>query len=235
MNKVALIIEDDRDLAELVRTHVEHMGYQLDHVIDGKEGLERALSREYAFVILDYMLPSLGGVEICKGIRDQKKDLPIIMLTTKSDELSKVLLLELGADDYVTKPFSVLELTARIKAVLRRSDRSIESSAGEARNLEYNGLEINFEKRTVSLDGAPIQFTTREFDLLAILASSPGRPFTRDELNQELYGHYVSGYEQSINVHINRIRAKLKRGEERSDFIFTIRGFGYRFAEIEQS
>jgi len=224
MREKALIIDDDFDLVELLKTHVEYIGFDVDVSYDGETGLEKALGGEYSFILLDYVLPGLEGVEVCKRIRAENSDMAIIMVTSKTDYLNKVLLLELGADDYITKPFNIMELKARIKAVLRRTAGQKRHLEQEREALSFKGLCIDFEKRKVMLHERVVEFTTREFDLLAILSSHPGKPFTREQLNEELYGYQVQGYERSINTHINRIRAKIEPKPEQPIFIHTVRG-----------
>lgn len=229
MKRKGLIIEDDRELAELVVLELGDIGFQVEMAHDGALGLEMALQNDYAFVVLDIMLPGLDGVEVCKAIREKNKSLPIVMLTAKTDDLSKILLLELGADDYMTKPFNPLELKARLKAVLRRAGNT--ESADNSETLSFKGLEINFLKRRVMLNGQVLEFTPREYDLLFLLASEPGRPFSRAELNERVYGMQVSGYEKSVTSHINRIRQKIEPNIEQPTFIRTVRGIGYCFVD----
>lgn len=234
MREKALIIEDDHDLVELLKTHIEYLGYDVEFSYNGEDGLEKALNGDYTFVLLDYMLPGLEGVEVCRRLRAENSRVAIIMLTSKTDDLNKVLLLELGADDYITKPFNLMELKARIKAVVRRTAAPGGAFEEEqSKPLSFKGLQIDFEKRKVTLHGQTIELTTREFDLLALLAAHPGKPFTREQLNEGLYGYPVQGYERSINTHINRIRAKIEANPEEPMYVHTLRGVGYSFADLE--
>lgn len=231
-SKLGLLVEDDIELGKLIGIELAEIGFVLDHETDGERGLVRALTEPYELIILDMMLPSLDGVEICKRIREKRIDVPIIILTAKTDDLNKVLLLELGADDYITKPFNPLELRARIKAVLRRTGGSMRTpAAGE--DISVQGLVINFAKRRVTLNEEEVELTPREMDLVLLLASRPGHPFSRAELNKEIYGSQVEGYERGVTSHINRIRQKIEPDPERPTFIRTIRGVGYCFIDVD--
>ncbi|MCB0288115.1 MAG: response regulator transcription factor, partial [Calditrichaeota bacterium] len=192
-NKI-LLIEDDPDIAELVTLHLGDAGFALDHADDGRDGLEMALNHPYQMVILDLMLPGLQGTEVCKKIREVNKTLPILMLTSKSDELDKVLGLELGADDYLTKPFSLRELIARVKAMLRRVEvMKDQAEADLPQVLSYDPLRIDLEKRKVTLKGVAVDLTAKEFDLIALFAAHPGRPYNRQELLDIVWGYQFDG------------------------------------------
>ncbi|MCB0324084.1 MAG: response regulator transcription factor, partial [Bdellovibrionales bacterium] len=182
-------------------------------------------------IILDIMLPKLGGLEVCRRIRKNNEAVPIVVISCLSDELDKVLLLELGADDYITKPFRLAEVKARIKAVLRRSVRGVPEEPAKAPRLHYGELEIDFERRWVKKQGVEISLTAREFDILALLAASPGRVFSREDIVEEIYGSSVSGYEASVPNHINRIRKKLGDNLDTPEYIRTVRSIGYAFIE----
>lgn len=236
MNKKVLIIEDDRDIIDLIAIHLNDLGIELDWAVDGVEGLKKALSSDYQLIILDLMLPELDGIEICKRIREKNKALPILMLTSKSDEMDKILGLELGANDYVTKPFSIRELIARIKANLRSIDAvKKELIEPDDRNeLAYDDLYINLEKRKVMLAGTKIDLTAKEFDLLSLFALHPGRSYTREELLNTVWGYQFVGYDHTVNSHINRLRSKIEDNPADPKFIKTVWGIGYRFAEHEE-
>lgn len=236
MNKKVLIIEDDRDIIDLIAIHLNDLGIELDWAVDGVEGLKKALSSDYHLIILDLMLPELDGIEICKRIREKNKALPILMLTSKSDEMDKILGLELGANDYVTKPFSIRELIARIKANLRSIDAvKKELIEPDDRNeLAYDDLYINLEKRKVMLAGTKIDLTAKEFDLLSLFALHPGRSYTREELLNTVWGYQFVGYDHTVNSHINRLRSKIEDNPADPKFIKTVWGIGYRFAEHEE-
>ena len=235
-NNKILIIEDDPHMSELLEIHLGDLGYQLKHAADGVAGVEKFEEDEYALVILDLMLPKLDGFEVCKKIRAQNNFTPILMLTSKSEELDKVLGLELGADDYITKPFSIRELMARIKAIFRRMEADKEKATGNANSKEliFGDLKIYLDKRKVLLDKAPIDLTAKEFDLLALFASNPGRAYSRQELLDIVWGYQFDGYEHTVNSHINRLRSKIEQDPANSKYIKTVWGIGYSFVEPEE-
>lgn len=235
MEKKVLVIEDDPDIANLVEIHLRDMGFTSDHENNGIDGLDKALKNDYALVILDLMLPRLDGLEVCKRIREEKKSLPILMLTSKSEEFDRVLGLELGADDYITKPFSLRELMARVKAILRRVDAvKQEISEDEPREVVFGDLIINMEKRKVTLAGRMIELTAKEFDLLALFVSHPGRAYSRQELLDIVWGYQFDGYDHTVNSHINRLRSKIEKNPSDPQYIKTVWGVGYRFVELEE-
>lgn len=227
-----LLVEDDRDIAELLDLHIQDLGYGLDHAADGELGLQMALSGDYRLVILDLMLPKLDGMEVCKRIRAKKESLPILMLTSKSEEFDKVLGLELGADDYVTKPFGIRELMARIKALIRRTEPVAEPE--EQSVLNWGPLFIDLDKRRVERGGERIELTSKEFDLLVLFAKHPGRVYSRDHLLDLVWGYQFEGYNHTVNSHINRLRAKIETDPAHPELIKTVWGVGYRFAEEEE-
>ena len=188
----------------------------------------------YALLILDLMLPKLDGLEVCKRTRELNKQLPIVVLTSKSKELDKVLGLELGADDYITKPFSIREVVARIKALLRRAGGSASEVAETPKSLSYGHLAIDLENRKVLGNGDRIDLTAKEFELLALLASHPGRTYSRDELLDLIWGVQFSGYEHTVNSHISRLRSKIEPDPSNPVYIIRVWGGGYRFAETEE-
>ena len=234
MNKKILIVEDDPDICDLIEIHLNDIGYELDRAGDGEAGLSKIEQNEYALVILDLMLPKLDGLEVCKRTREINKQLPIVMLTSKSEELDKVLGLELGADDYITKPFSVRELTARVKALLRRAGPVAEVDSDLPRQLSYGHLSIDLENRKVLGHGDRIDLTAKEFELLALLASHPGRTYSRDELLDLIWGVQFSGYEHTVNSHISRLRSKIEPDPSNPAYVLRVWGVGYRFAETEE-
>ncbi len=235
-NNKILIIEDDPHISELLEIHLGDLGYQLKHAADGVAGVEKFEEDEYALVILDLMLPKLDGFEVCKQIRAQNTYTPILMLTSRAEELDKVLGLELGADDYITKPFSIRELVARIKAIFRRIEADKEKATGNAKSKEliFGDLKIYLDKRKVLLDKAPIDLTAKEFDLLALFASNPGRAYSRQELLDMVWGYQFDGYEHTVNSHINRLRSKIEQDPANSKYIKTVWGIGYSFVEPEE-
>ncbi len=227
--KKLLLIEDDAHLTELLVLDAQELGFEIDTASSGAEGLTKALNNEYSLILLDLHLPDLDGIEICKRVRQKNESVPIIVLTARADDVSKVLLIELGADDYLTKPYNNLELRARIKAVMRRSDssRNAASADTEAEVFEYGDLKIDFEKRRVSVKGVVVDLTARQYDIITTLASRPGRPFSRSELCTAVYGHEVVGYDVSVSSHINRLRAKIEPNPEEPIYVLTVRGVGY--------
>lgn len=224
-----LLAEDDTDIAELIKLHLTDAGMQLTHAAQGDKALELALSDSFDLMILDLRLPELDGLEICRQIRLKGPNLPIVMLTAKTTELDRVLGLELGADDYVTKPFSPAELTARVKAVLRRAGRSNKEPTEAEEMLQLGSLAINMPERMTHLDGEYVDLTAKEFDLLAHFARHPGRVFRRSELLDKVWGYGHDGYEHTVNSHINRLRAKIENDPADPQQILTIWGVGYKF------
>ncbi len=230
-----LIVEDDPDLAKLLQIHLSDLGYEIEVAINGKIGLMRALEGDFSLVILDIMIPVLDGFEVCKRIRAENRSLPILMLTSKAEELDKVLGLELGADDYMTKPFSVRELLARVKAIFRRIEVvKTEKRMDDRKLLEYGDLEVNLEKRKVLLRKQVLELTAKEFDLLVLFAENPGRAYSRQELLDLVWGYQYSGYSHTVNSHINRLPNKIEIDPAAPRYIKTVWGHGYRFAEPEE-
>ena len=225
-----LLIEDQQDIAGLVQLHLRDLPCEVDVAYDGPAGLSQAQSRNYDLIILDLMLPGMDGLEICRRLRARPTYTPIMMVTAKAAEFDRVLGLELGADDYMTKPFSVRELAARVKALFRRLDRLPGAAAPDAQKpLEAGGLRIDPAKREVSLRGEPVNLTSREFDLLHYFARNPGRVYTRLQLLDAVWGTGYDGYEHNVNCHINRLRAKVEKNPAQQKFILTVRGVGYKF------
>ncbi|MEE9355838.1 MAG: response regulator transcription factor [Methylococcaceae bacterium] len=232
MTDKILIIEDSEDLAELLALNLKDLSYDVQLAFDGVSGLKLARESDYNLVILDLMLPGLDGMEICRQLRNQKNYTPILMLTSKSSELDRVLGLEMGADDYVIKPFSVQELMARIKAILRRM-KAIETSSDQSDSylIQRNNMLIDLEKRQVTVKENHIDLTAREFDLLTHFAKHPGKVFSRTQLLDQVWGYGYEGYEHTVNSHINRLRVKIEENPSTPDYIETVWGVGYRYAE----
>ncbi len=228
--KRVLVIEDDVSIANLIEINLKDLGYTANKVHRGDEGLKLALEQDYSLIILDITLPVLDGIEICKQTRLVKQT-PIIMLTAKSEELDKVLSLELGADDYITKPFSVREFLARVKAVTRRFDKAlnIQNFVSTTNELTFKNLSINIDKRKTKLYNKEVCLSPKEFDLLVLMASNPGKVFSRKKLLSVIWGYDFEGFEHTVNSHINRLRTKLKDGENNIHFILTTWGIGYKF------
>jgi DNA-binding response OmpR family regulator len=235
MPRKILIIEDDKDIARLVELHLKDEGYEVSRADDGKAGLELALSKPYDLIILDLMLPGVGGVEICRRVRAASSYTPILMLTAKSTELDRVLGLELGADDYVTKPFSVRELLARVKALFRREEAIKTGASREPQEaIKAGELVIEPAKRKVLLNGEAVSLTAKEYDLLLQFAGHPGRVYTRQELLNLVWGYGYEGYEHTVNSHINRLRAKIEENAAKPRYILSVRGVGYKFSDAEE-
>ena len=235
MTRRVLVIEDDPDIGRLVTLQLGELDCESRLIADGISGLAEAEAGRYDLVILDLMLPRLDGLQICRRLRAGERHTPILMLTAKSSELDRVLGLELGADDYLTKPFSMLELAARIKGIFRRADREKAAAAAAAspaaQLIEAPGLRIDLQRREVRVAEQPVELTAKEFDLLVYFARSPGRVFTRAQLLDQVWGYSHSGYEHTVNSHINRLRNKIERDPANPDYIQTVWGVGYRFAE----
>jgi DNA-binding response OmpR family regulator len=234
MNQRVLIVEDDRDIAKLLEMHITDLGCKCDVANDGEIGLEKALKNSYGLIVLDLMLPGVDGLEICKEIRSEKNYTPILMLTSRSEEFDKVLGLEFGADDYLTKPFSVRELLARVKAIFRRVDAVKDDATGAGKKqIQFRDLKVDLEKRTVVRKGEKLELTAKEFDLLALFAKNPGKAYSRQTLLDTVWGYKFDGYDHTVNSHINRLRAKIEEDAANPQFILTVWGVGYRFAEEE--
>ena len=223
-----LIVEDEKDIAELEKDYLELSGFEVEIVYDGTEGLEKALNEDFDLYILDLMLPGVDGFEICKRIRDVK-DTPILMVSAKRDDIDKIRGLGLGADDYVTKPFSPSELVARVKAHLARYDRLIGSQAQKNEVIQIRGLKIDRTARRVWVNGEEKQFTTKEFDLLTFLAMNPNHVFTKEELFRNIWDMESVGDIATVTVHIKKIREKVEMDTSKPQYIETIWGVGYRF------
>ena len=227
-----LVVEDDRDIARLLEIHLADMGYHIAHTGDGEAGLQLARKGGYDLIILDLMLPNLDGLAICRQLREGSIHTPILMLTAKSSELDRVLGLELGADDYLTKPFSLIELQARVKAIFRRIELATQGECSDGNeHIEINGLVIDTDSRKVNVSGKPVELTATEFDLLLHFARNPGRVYSRTQLLDQVWGYGHDGYEHTVNSHINRLRKKIEKDPANADYILTVWGVGYKFAE----
>ena len=223
-----LIIEDEESIAELEKDYLTLSDFEVDIENNGKDGLEAALTEEYDLVILDLMLPGVDGFDICKEIRDAKNT-PIIMVSAKKDDIDKIRGLGLGADDYMTKPFSPSELVARVKAHLARYDRLTGARVARNKVIEIRGLKIDKTARRVFVNGKEVQFTTKEFDLLTFLASNPNHVFSKEELFREIWNMESVGDIATVTVHIKKIREKVECDTSNPQYIETIWGVGYRF------
>jgi len=227
-----LVVEDDPDISHLLEIHLRDNAYQVDVVGNGIDGLERASKQPYQLIVLDLMLPGIDGLEVCRRLRSQMVNVPILMLTARTSEIDRVLGLELGADDYLTKPFSIMELKARVKAILRRVDISANQQQGDpGERIEAGSLLIDISGRNVFIEDQAVELTAREFDLLLYFARHPGRVFSRGQLLDQVWGYSHNGYEHTVNSHINRLRKKIEVNPTQSPYIETVWGVGYRFSE----
>ena len=225
-----LVVDDEASIRELLTFNLKKNGYEVTAAADGREALAKAAGMD--LVLLDIMLPEVDGLEVCRRLKadPQTSGIPIIMLTAKAEEIDRVLGLELGADDYVVKPFSMRELLARVKAVLRRSAKDSQSEKGREETLKIGGLRLDFSSYQAWLHDEPIALTPKEYELLKLLVTNPGRAFSRDELLERIWGYEYYGDTRTVDVHIRHLRAKLKDDENISKAIETVRGIGYRFA-----
>jgi DNA-binding response OmpR family regulator len=235
VRKRILVIEDERDIAELIRLHLDDLGFFVTITCDGNTGLRKASDGAWDLIILDLRLPGIDGLEICRRIRQDSSTVPVLMLTSKSSELDRVVGLEIGADDYVTKPFSVLELIARVKAILRRSELSRAGTAKGTGEVQVGCVAIDPATRDATVHGEPIDLTAREFDLLLHFATHPGRVFRRLELLDSVWGYGHDGYEHTVNSHINRLRSKIESDPAHPELIVTVWGVGYKMNVVADS
>lgn len=225
-------MEDDRDISHLVKLHLEDEGYSVDVAADGSGGLAMAQEQAYDLVVLDLMLPGMDGLEICRRLRGKTDYVPILMLTAKTSEIDRIVGLELGADDYLTKPFSVRELVARVKAIFRRiSAVNAQVDVQDSPRVSLGDLVIETDKRKVTLSGKQVTLTAKEYDLLHHFSSHPGRVYTRTQLLDQVWGYAYEGYEHTVNSHINRLRAKIEVDPANPRYVLTVWGVGYKFAE----
>jgi len=228
-----LLVDDEQPIQTLLSFPLQRDGYEVVQASDGRDALARFDEQSFDLVVLDLMLPRIDGLEVCKRLRANGSTVPIIMLTAKSEEIDKVLGLELGADDYITKPFSMREFRSRVKAALRRAGMA-RPEEGEEQPIEVLALRIDPAKRTVTLDGKPIATTFVEFEILTALASNPGRVYTRDMLLSRVWGDSAYRDPRTIDVHIRHLREKLEADAKEPEYIFTVRGVGYRFRDTAE-
>jgi DNA-binding response OmpR family regulator len=227
-----LLVDDEQPIQTLLTYPLQKDGYHVVPASDGREALARFDEQPFDLVVLDLMLPKLDGLEVCRRLRAQGRTVPIIMLTAKSEEIDKVLGLELGADDYITKPFSMREFRSRIKALLRRAGMVRSEVDGDA-TMVAGDLRVDAAKRSVTLRGEPVQTTFVEFEILYALAGAPGRVFTRDMLLARVWGDSAYRDPRTIDVHIRHLREKLERDAKNPEYLFTVRGVGYRFRDTD--
>lgn len=230
MPATILLVEDDVDLATVTSDHLRGQGFAVEVAHDGRDGLERARAVDPDLVLLDLTLPALDGLEVCRQLRRGPRHVPLVMLTARDAEVDRVVGLELGADDYLTKPFGLAELSARVRALLRRV-ANLREEAGAGALLRHGDLELDGLSRRVARGGQELSLTAREFDLLRLLMSEPGRVFARTELLDQLWGAAYRGYEHTVNSHINRLRAKLEPDPSCPSYVVTVWGVGYRLGD----
>lgn len=225
-----LVVEDEEDIANLIALHLTDLDAEVTIASNGRVGLEYALNEEWDVILLDLRLPEMDGLDICRAIRMKARFMPILMLTSRDTELDRVLGLEIGADDYMVKPFSVAELKARVKALMRRTHQYDAPAAEQVVNtIHYHDITLDKSSRIVRVGKKTLDLTAKEFDLLWFFAAAPGRVFKRAELLDQVWGYGYEGYEHTVNSHINRLRSKLEAASETSQYIQTIWGVGYRF------
>jgi DNA-binding response OmpR family regulator len=230
MAKKILLVEDDDDIAALLRLNLQDEGYQIVHEADGAQALVQLEKGGWDAAILDLMLPNVDGLEICRRIRQMTRYLPVIIISARASETHRVLGLEMGADDYLAKPFSVIELVARVKALFRRQEAMGLNLLMDSGRIDCHGLSIDPLSREIRLRGEPVDLTPREFDLLYYFARHPGEVFSRLALLDRVWGYQHEGYEHTVNTHINRLRSKIERDPAEPEIILTVWGKGYKFA-----
>lgn len=229
IDKKIILVEDNLDISNLVRLHLTDIGMDVDVCADGAVGWRQISQNHYDLIILDIMLPGMDGIEICKKIRSTDKSYtPILMLTSRSSEMDRVLGLESGADDYLTKPFSLMEMVARVKALIRRHD-AMQPRSADTQTIQFDGLTISTKTREVIRQQEKLKLTAKEFDLLLYFARHPAQVFTRMQLLDKVWGYGHEGYEHTVNSHINRLRNKLETDPATPKFIKTVWGVGYQF------
>lgn len=232
-NKHALVVEDNADLARLVQLHLHDINLHADIANDGRTAIKMFTDGNYDMLVLDIMLPELDGLEVCKHVRQHNSQIPILMLTAKTEEIDKVVGLEIGADDYLTKPFGVAELTARIKALLRRADLTGPVDQFEDVRILKNGpLKMDLSTRAVTAYDRRVSLTVTEFELLAHFVQHPGKVFTRAELLEQVWGYRNGVYQHTVNSHINRLRAKIELHPSAPLLIVTVWGVGYKLVDL---
>ena len=236
MGRRILLVDDEPLIIKGLRFSLAQDGYEIDAAYDGNEALTKILGEEYDLILLDVMLPGMSGIEVCQRVRETS-DVPIIMLTAKGEDMDKILGLEYGADDYMTKPFNILEVKARIKSILRRAGSSPRQAAAAASAEQENkdilsaeGLECDTKSRSVTVNGEPVNLTVKEFDLLQLFMGNPGKVFSRDELLETIWGFDYLGDARTVDVHIRRLREKIETDPAKPQYIMTKWGVGYYFA-----
>lgn len=236
MGRRILVVEDDADIAHLVELNLRESDVAIRIASRGDVGLQICERENFDLIVLDLMLPGLDGLEVCRGLRARGDFTPILMLTAKSTETDRVVGLEVGADDYLAKPFGIAELVARVRALLRRAgDWQVRSADRLPARIRHDDLVVDLVRRSVMVGDRPVALTVREFDLLTYFVRNPGRVYTRAQLLDAVWGYNHDGYEHTVNSHINRLRAKIETDAERPRFVLTVWGVGYKFAELRGS
>lgn len=229
MAKTVLIVEDERAIVEILKFNLKREGYETLEALDGQTGLQLAQTEDPDLILLDVMLPKMNGFDICKTLRAENRTTPIIMLTAREEEMDKVFGLETGADDYMTKPFNILEVKARIKTILRRTAASSQNDV--RRTIRVHDMEINSVNRSVTLGGNEVRLTAKEFDLLQVFVNNRGKVFSRESLLETVWKYDYTGDARTVDVHIRRLREKIERNPAQPEFIFTKWGVGYYFTD----
>jgi DNA-binding response OmpR family regulator len=235
VSRRVLLVEDSRDLAELVSLHLADINCEVAVASDGARGLALAKSDRFDLIILDVLLPEIDGLEVCRALRSRRNYVPILMLTAKSSEIDRVLGLEIGADDYLVKPFSIAELLARVKALFRRVEEFARRETVDKGVVQAGPIMVDLDRRTVTIENRFVEFTAKEFDLLVEFTKHPGRVYTRSQLLDLVWGYGHGGYEHTVNCHINRLRGKIEKDQRHPAYILTVWGVGYKFNESAPS
>ena len=231
MNKNLLLVEDDAEIISLLKEGLRYEGFELTISRDGDSGLEKARQGDCGLILMDWMLPEIAGIDVVRALHEDNVHTPVIMLTARHDELDKVAALEAGCDDYITKPFSIKELVARINAVMRRAASNVQDEDPADRTISKGELEIDLEKRTVAIRGEEIQLTATEFNLLTLLVRQPGRVYSRKQLLDIVWDYSFEGYENTVNTHVNRLRSKIEKNPNNPEYVLTVWGVGYKFSD----
>jgi phosphate regulon transcriptional regulator PhoB len=233
VRKKILIVDDEKDIVELIAYNLEQEGFAVSKAFDGRKAWELVNAGKPDLVILDLMMPAVPGMDVCRMIRrqDSTANLPIIMLTAKSDPVDKILGLEVGADDYLTKPFHVRELIARVRAVLRRSERKPDDDLPES--FDFKGLHVDFKSYQITVNGLPVELSSREFKLLRFFIGHPGRVYSREQLLDRVWGDDAFVEPRTVDVHISRLRGAIEPDQSNPQYILTVRGIGYKFADAD--
>jgi DNA-binding response OmpR family regulator len=226
-----LLVDDDGDIRQLVDKHLRDAGYDVRQAADGRAALSYALSEPFQLIVLDLILPGVGGLEVCRALRVRGVQTPILMLTAKASEADRVTGLDEGADDYMGKPFTIRELLAHVRAIFRRIETVRAQSATDTATIRAGGVTLDLDKRTVHIEDRSVELTAKEFDLLALLARHPGRVYSRAQLLDLIWGYRHDGSGHTVNSHINRLRGKIEVGLRNPRYVQTVRGVGYRFSD----